>query len=449
MKVKIINIVKNNFGIDKAIFWLLINKFFSLIRSPINAFFMIQYLTLPQQGLWYTFISLGALSVFAELGFTTVVSQFVSYEFAHLKEDKNRIIGDSDRLDRFWGLIKFALKIYLIIIPFAIAILGIVGTLFFKSESVFTLTAWYAYCIIGGISLFVSLFQSIFQGIDKVAIIQKNSTYLSFLLLGFTCLFLFFGMNIWALVVANLFSALFTSFLLFKEGRNFWDQLWKYKIQNRYEFWKEIVPLQWRYAITWTSGFFVFSLTTPAIYKFTNPEVAGKYGLTLAIISSINAISYGWISTKIPKFNMFASRNEENQLIKLFNKSFFQGSLIYIIGIISFFLFLSILQEFSIYGNRFLDLSNTLFLAISNFALFIITSLAVYTRSHRIEPFIFYSSLQALSMIVLAVFLLPIIGFQKFLICNAIFLWLIMVPYMIIMFIKYRLKFENEQFSRV
>ncbi len=444
MKKSIIHLAKNLLGIDKAIAWLIINKSISLLKNPISAFFMIQHLTLADQGLWYTFISLGALSVFAELGFTTVISQFVSYEFAYLKEDKNFIVGEANRIDRFWALIRFSIKTYLFIIPISIFILCIFGMIFFKNESIVTLIAWYSFCIVGGLSLCVSLFQSIFLGMDKAAAIQKNAAVLSLFSFALICFFLYLNISIWSLVLGNLISVIITSFLLFKVGEGFWIQLLKYKVFGNYSFWKEIIPLQWRYAITWASGFFVFSLSTPAIYKFTTPEIAGKYGLTLAIVSSINGVAYGWISTKIPKFSMLASKKDEKNLLTSFKKSFYQGALVYFIGILFFIILHQFLLKYTTYVDRFLNIYDTIFLILSNCALFLITSLAVYVRSHKIEPFIYYSTIQAVSMIILAIFALPIIGFTKFLLYNFIFLWTIMIPYMLYIFYKYKKIYDYE-----
>lgn len=434
---------KNSLEIDKALWWLILNRIFSLARGPINTFFVLKYLSINDQGLWYTFLSLGALSVFAELGFTTIITQFISYEYVKLKEENNLLFGDENVIDRFWALIFYSLKIYSYIIPIAIIIQVVIGFIFFRDHSAEVSIIWLSYCIIGGVSLIVNLFQSIYQGIDRVASVQKNAVVLSLFLLFFNCLFLYLNFSIWALVLSNLLASLLASFFLYKDGKSFWLQLLKYNVKKKYQFWKEVMPLQWRYAITWSSGFFVFSITTPSIYKFLSPEVAGKYGLSLAIISSINSTAYGWMSTKIPKFNMLAAKNEEIALLKLFKKSIYNSLLVYVFGIIFFIIILSVLNSYPIYRDRFLDIKNIILLILSNSALLIITSLAVYVRAHQVEPFIYFSSIQALITLVLSTIFLPIFGFDVFLILNFIFLFFIMIPYMWILFNKYRIIFKN------
>ena len=86
-KLPLINRLISLLGVDKAIFYTVLGVGWSSIAGVIGIFFIINYLTIVEQGYWYTFLSLGALTVFAELGFTTIITQFISHEYAKFLAD--------------------------------------------------------------------------------------------------------------------------------------------------------------------------------------------------------------------------------------------------------------------------------------------------------------------------------------------------------------------------
>ena len=114
--IKIIFFLKNKTGIDSAILWNIFNKALNVVKGPITLYFLIRYLNPSTQGLWYTFGSLGALTIFAELGFLTIITQFVSHEFAFLQNENGKVVGPYEKLNRFFGLIRFSLKFYSLIV---------------------------------------------------------------------------------------------------------------------------------------------------------------------------------------------------------------------------------------------------------------------------------------------------------------------------------------------
>lgn len=62
-----------------------INQLWRLLSGPALLILVPLYLSSEAQGYWYTFISMAALAVFADMGFSAVLLLFASHEFAHLK----------------------------------------------------------------------------------------------------------------------------------------------------------------------------------------------------------------------------------------------------------------------------------------------------------------------------------------------------------------------------
>lgn len=432
-------------AIDKDILWILINKIWAIFKGPISIFFIITYLSSEEQGLWYTFISLGALSMFAELGFTMIITQFVSHEFAHLKEENGILVGERVFLERIISLIKFSIKFYLIIIPTAIIILALVGFIYFGFTLNITFSAWIVFSFVGGLSLFTSLLQAIYQGLDKVKSIQINILIGSIFMSSFNWILLYLRFSIWALVWGNLLGLIIMSILLYYIAPSFWNQIRTLELRNKFNWFKEIINLQWKYAISWASGFFIFYLLIPATYKYIGKIEAGQFGVTQSIVSSVSGLSAGWVVSKLPKFNILVAKNEMKELDNLFMNSSIRALIIQLIFSLLFLIILFFIKKYTPYENRFLDIYLTSMILLSQIAQSIINFTAIYLRSHKKEPFVWLSLLNAILMTGLIFFVLSKYGLTMLFISINIMLWFIILPLAIIIYKKHKNRYVHEK----
>lgn len=428
--------VANRIGLDRDILWSIYNKFWSAAKGPISVIFILQFLLPEDQGLWYTFISLGALKVFAELGFTNIITQFVSHEFANVQEGENQIIGGEDSVNRFFSLINYSLKLYLIIVPIAILIMVIVGFFYFGTENRNTLLAWSVFSVIGGLTLILSLFQAIYKGLDKVKIIQKNLLIGSIMMAIGNWSFLYFEFKVWALIVGNTLGLLAMLFHIYKIAPFFWKQVIEYKPIKKISWGGEILKLQWKYAISWISGYFIFNLIVPVLYKYEDPIIAGKYGITYTVLITIVGISQAWIVTKIPKFNIMLASGKKSELKQFFYKSFLQSVGIQLVlstfVVLTFYVFF----KFEFYNERFLSLSYIILLLLIQIPIQIINFLAIYLRAFKEEPYVIYSICNALLIAFSLYFILPNYGFSVLIYSMTILYWFVMLPYGVYIFFK-------------
>ena len=439
------NFIVNILGIDKAVSWILINKIWSILRGPISIIFIIKYLSPAEQGLWYTFGSLAALTVFAELGFTLIITQFVSHEYVNVRLKSGFITGKKLYVDKIFSLIRYAIKFYLIVVPVAIIILSIAGFYFFNSEQKYIVVAWFIFSVISGVNLLVSLFQSIYQGLDKVVDIQKNIFFGSFVMPIFRWLMLYFGYGIWSLIIGNGLGVILMSFLLFKRAPKFWKQLIRHKNTHIFTWTHEIINLQWKYAISWASGFFIFKLYTPVLYKFESAVVAGQFGLTMSIIKMISMTSGAWIEAKIPKMNMLVARRKREELLHLFKSACFRGYIFFISISPLFIMALYLLQKYNFHSERFLEIRYALLLIFAQLAVITITFFARYLRAHKIEPYYWLSVTNGVLIGFLLLYLLPKIGVNLCFILNMGIYWLVLLPIAIIIFLRVKKELDYEK----
>ncbi|MEZ7892923.1 MAG: hypothetical protein QMC67_14370 [Candidatus Wallbacteria bacterium] len=375
------------FYINRSIAIIFINNFWNILKGPVSIYILLRTLTPEQQGLWYTFISLSALTVFAEMGFTNIITRFVSHEFAHLKFDNNVIIGEDKYLIRIISLIRYAIKFYFFVIPLAVIILIIIGFYFFKTISSDIFIAWVLYSISSGINLFVSLLQSIYQGLNKVYEIQHNIFLGSIFTTLLTWFLLCIKLNIWALVISNYVGLIFTLILLIIKSPKFWHQIYVTSIEHNISWFKEIVSLQLKYAISWISGYLVFQLYIPLTYKYCGAVIAGKLGITLTIVRIIISMSNAWISSEIPKLNILVSQKKYIELKQNFNKAEVNGFLFYIISGLIFVFMVYFMKLYNFYFDRFVGLDIIILMLSYELCSLKISFMANYLRSFKKEPY--------------------------------------------------------------
>src|SRR6266850_5266887 len=102
--------IKNNlkrFEIDRAVFFGLLSRIWGLAAGGVTAILIATYFSPELQGYFYTFTTILALQVFAELGLGTVAVQFASHEWSKLSLDKSgHIVGDKDALSRLISIAR-------------------------------------------------------------------------------------------------------------------------------------------------------------------------------------------------------------------------------------------------------------------------------------------------------------------------------------------------------
>lgn len=425
-------------GLESAVAWININSLFNLLKGPISLYFLVKYLTPQQQGIWYTFGSLSALTTFAELGFTLIVSQFVSHEYAKLVMKGNILTGSQFDLDRIVSLIRYALKFYILIVPTAAIGLAVFGFFYFNKESANVLTAWLLYSIVGGLNLFISLLYSIYRGLDKVAVIQRN-LFISAIILTFVNWFLlFFGFQIWSLAISGLIGIVISVFLLFKISGVFWLQIFKHQIINKFKWFKEIIVLQGKYAITFASGYMIFYLYVPTVYKFQGQIAAGQLGLTLALIQALQGFSSAWLVSRGPQINILVAKNERKKLYSLIRRSTIISCTIFIIGALVIFLFIYFLSFYEKYSIRFVSLPVLALILLYQFVPTLTSSISAFLRAHKKEPHLTLSVVISVLVITSLFTILPYYGLAGLMIAINMIFWMITIPWILWLFLKYR-----------
>ncbi|WP_431243073.1 hypothetical protein ACQ9BO_26135 [Flavobacterium sp. P21] len=99
----------------------------------------------------------------------------------------------------------------------------------------------------------------------------------------------------------------------------------------------EIFPFQWKIALSWISGYFIFQLFNPVLFATEGAVVAGQMGMTLTVLNSIFSLAFSWISTKVPVFSSLIAQKNYKDLDALFDKTLLQSTALNILFLIVLF----------------------------------------------------------------------------------------------------------------
>ncbi len=382
--------------IDRAVISNILTQAWTALSGPMTMLVISKKLSETEQGFYYTFSSVLALQVFVELGLVTVIIQMASHEWAFLQLGKDgAIVGRQSSFSRVACLLRFACKWYGLAAVLLIVGLNIGGWVFFSSATrieVHWQSPWIALCSLAGVALMMSPFFSILEGCNQV-----SSVYTFRLLQGALSTLavigsIYIGLGLYALAISALVRLIAGFIFIFWRHRNFFRQLLSAQISDRVSWKDEVWPFQWRLAISWLSGYFIFSLFTPVMFYYHGAKVAGQMGMTLATVAVIESFAYALLSAKAPLFGSLIARKEFKELDSVFLRVLRLGVMSAIITSILLLVAVYVLQlTYPRLADRLLSLPIIILFICSRLINVVINAMALYLRAHKSEPLMMIS----------------------------------------------------------
>ena len=392
--------IAHKMGMDKAIAYSSGSRIIQGLTGVLSVFFITTYLTGVEQGFYYTFGSILALQVFFELGLTGIMTQYVAHEASHLQLNaEQQYEGEEKYVSRLASLVHFCVKWYAVLAFIVLIFLLIVGIVFFSHygedhTDVSWKLPWVLICVTTAINIFQSPFISIFMGLGKVKEMSKIGFWQQ-IIVPINWIGLVVGLNLYVLGIASLLSILIWQSFVWKTGlAKIVINLWNTRITECVSYMKEIFPYQWKIALSWVSGYFIFQFFNPVLFATEGAVVAGQMGMTLQALNSIQAFSMSWLNTKVPLYSKLIALKNYLQLDTIFNITLRQMVSVCVVLMASFFLVIWLLNltqlQFNghVLADRFLPYIPMLLLMISIYINQYINSWATYLRCHKQEPYL-------------------------------------------------------------
>lgn len=396
--MRLINRLLNTLGIDGAILYTILARLIQASGGVITVFLIANFLSKEEQGFYYTFASVLAIQIFFELGLGGILTQFVAHEMAHIQIKDNTFRGEQKHISRLVSILHFSMKWYAVFALLLLFTLTLGGGYFFyinttNIEHIEWKTPWLIVSIFASANLLLSPMMAILQGMHKVKEMARLALIQQVITISISWLSLLLGAGLYVVAINVVVSFIVLISLYTKTGYfKLLYTLWRLPIFEKISYWQEIFPLQWKIALSWASGYFIFQAFNPIVFAFYGPVVAGQVGMTLTILNAILSLVVSWTSTKIPLWSSLIAKKEYGELNNSVSNTVIKSSLVALLIIFGALVFISGLKYFDLsLEDRFLPLSLCTIFFLSIPVNNIINIWATTLRCFKKEPFLFQS----------------------------------------------------------
>lgn len=386
--------------IDRAVLFAVSGKVWSLPAGLITVLLIAAFFSPELQGYYYTFSSVLAFQIFAELGLGTVLTYYASHEWSKLAADRHGgVTGDAGALSKLTSLARFALKWYLVsgaVMALVLAaggffFLGSAGNPGFRWEA-----PWIVLCVVTGLTLWMVPVWALLEGCNQVSNVYtyRFIQSIAFSVAGWAAICL--GAGLWTASVSGMAGLLVTTILIGRRYGAFIRTIVLTPPSGPRLLWRaDILPMQWRIALSWSSGYFVFFLFTPVLFHYHGPVVAGQMGMTWVFVNALMAVAASWVTPKAPRFGMLIAQQRYAELDRLLWRIIAIVFAVTAVGALSMWALVVVLNQLHHpFANRLLSPASTGYLLLATFIMCTSLPMSTYLRAHKKEPLL---ALQLLS----------------------------------------------------
>lgn len=398
------------FGLNRAIGYGVLARAWSFISGPVTILIIATRFSKEQQGFYYTISSLLALQIFFELGLVTVLAQFASHEFAHLTwGEQGRIEGDPVARERLIDLLCKATKWFGIAALLLIVVLVPAGLVFLNQQHEFaTDFSWRLPWILAvcgtAVNLLIVPFFAVVMGSGDVVTVNHRemlgavvSSFICWTVIGLHGgLFAVFAITTGSIIVSCTYLVKEKPELLKLAWQGMFGRSPRATKEGTISWWGEVWPMQWKIALSWVSGYFIFQLFNPVLFHYHGPVVAGQMGMTLSVSNALLAGCSTWMNARSPEFGKMIAKREWEQLDRMFSRVLYQSTGVVIAGAIVAWAIIKFIQAYYQIGQRFIPANQAGLLFAAICVQIVINAFAIYLRAHKQEPFMILSVVVAI-----------------------------------------------------
>ncbi|MFZ6657238.1 lipopolysaccharide biosynthesis protein [Undibacterium sp. TJN19] len=374
-----------------------------MLAALVTLWLITRHLSTSEQGFYYTFASIIGLQIVFELGMSNVVMQFASHEMARLSWRPDHILeGDEKAQSRLYSLFSLIARWYGVIAVLIIFVILPAGYYFFGKNAVAPSIAWEAawtwLIVATAVNILLTPVFAMLEGCGHVTQIARLRMVQG---IGGSIVcwgMLASGAGLLAMpAMSSVMAVIGLCWLCLSYTRFFKALGTHYFSTNKIDWKTEIWPLQWRIAISWLSGYFIFQFFVPVLFAYRGAIEAGQMGMSLSIVSAISTIAIAWVNTKAPQFGRLAALQHFHELDSLFFRILKQSTVVIVLGALCLlFIKLFLLHADHPLNARIMPLLPFVLLLLTTIVNHIVFGLAIYLRSYKEEPFMFFSLTMAL-----------------------------------------------------
>jgi NADH:ubiquinone oxidoreductase subunit K len=407
--------IRRALGLDGAVAFTSLARAVSIAGSTVTVLLIVRFLSPIEQGYYYTLLSLVALQMVFELGFSLVVQQLAAHESIHLElHEDGSVSGDRRAHARLASTLQLSVRWYTVAAVAMGLILAPLGEFFFARHGAAATAhvAWHGPWLLAVAASMAGLwcqpFYSVLDGCGQMRAVAalRLRQVVAGMALSWTALFLGHGLYSPALVVLGQIAV---GLFFLGARRRLLIGLLGHRVGDASIQWaREVWPFQWRIAVSWTCSYFTLQVFIPIIFALRGPVEAGQMGMSLSIAGYIAGLVLPWITTKATPFGRLIAARQFQALDRLFLRALGQA--------LTAFVMVALVADCGAVLLSFVApklaarmVSPQLFavLVLAAGANFVVQSLGILLRAFKREPFLVQSMVVATLTLLLAALTAP------------------------------------------
>jgi hypothetical protein len=176
---------------------------------------------------------------------------------------------------------------------------------------------WVALCTVTAFNMLLTPIWALLEGCNRITQVYAYRFFANVAQNTCICCALFAGAGLWAIPLGAAATFSVSVAMLVRQHGAFLAQIRRAGHQAGISWRHHLLPVQWRFALSWWSGYFLTYFFTPILFRYYGPVVAGQMGMTWSVVSTIGALSTAWISTRAARFGMLVARREYKELDRM------------------------------------------------------------------------------------------------------------------------------------
>ncbi|WP_108869584.1 hypothetical protein [Aquimarina aquimarini] len=324
----------------------LIKVVFSLVTLPI----VLKQFSVEQVNVWFLFITIVGIGQGIQYGFNTTFVRFFSYSFSGVRikeffDIKNKLEAslskdvDKQEFSDLYVVLKRTFLFLTLIYFFLLAVFGtwgVIKPIGFLENYQEGWIAWLVIILSTSINLYMSIYQIYLRGINKVALINRVITIVSFFGIF---LILFVGIyfpSLLNIILVVQFIAIMNSLCLYfasqKSNDSFLQKIPKSFFKK--EVFNEVWDSAWKSGLTTIFATVIKHISGVIVAQLFTPISSASFLLTKRLFELLESFTMVTFQAKIPEIAAFRGRGDFKKLIPLLKKVLYLSYGIFVIGIV-------------------------------------------------------------------------------------------------------------------
>jgi hypothetical protein len=325
-------------GLDGAVAYTFLARIVSILGSIGTVLLIVRFLSPIEQGYYYTLLSLVALQLVFELGFSFVIQQLAAHECVHLElKEGGEVRGDPVAHARLASTLQLSVRWYTMAAVVMGLLLAPLGIIFFARHAAVDMThvewqgPWLAAIAASMAGLWCMPLYAFIEGCGQVRAVaaMRLRQSLAGMVLAWTAMLLHQGLYAPALVIAGQVAV---GLFFLATHRRLLTGLLRHPVCDTSICWiSEVWPFQWRIGVSSMCAYFTMQIFIPILLALRGPVEAGQMGMSLSITGYMTSLVLPWTSTKATPFGRLIAERKFQGLDRLFLRTLGQSLTVFVL----------------------------------------------------------------------------------------------------------------------